>query len=89
MGFDSYKLEEMFVWDFWYARQGDEFHAFYLQYPRAGDPEYIHSRQSVGHAVSKDLLHWEERPTALRPLPGTWNDMGLATGSVVFKDGAW
>lgn len=89
MSVDCFRLEDKFVWDFWYARRGDEYHAFYLQYPREDDPEFIHYRQSVGHAVSKDLLHWEERPTALRPLPGTWNDMGIATGSVVFKDGAW
>ncbi|MCD9020308.1 hypothetical protein [Cohnella silvisoli] len=68
MSFDSYRLEDEFIWDFWYARQGGKVLAFYLQYPRAGDPEYIHSRQSVGHAVSKDLLHWEERPAALQAL---------------------
>ncbi|MCQ6559246.1 hypothetical protein [Paenibacillus mendelii] len=89
MSSDMYRLEDKYVWDFWYARKGDEYHAYYLQYPREGDPEHIHSRQSVGHAISRDLLHWDEQPAALQPLPETWNDKGIATGSVIFKDDGW
>lgn len=89
MSRDAYRLEDNFVWDFWFARLSGEWHAFYLQYPRSADPQFIHYRQSVGHAVSRDLSAWSEQPVALAAEQGIWNDQGIATGSVVFRDGHW
>lgn len=42
---------------------GDTYHMFYQQNP-AG-PEW--GNMHWGHAVSKDMLHWEQQPTALFP----------------------
>ena len=44
------------LWDFWFARDGDDVHVFYLQAPRSlGDPELRHHNATIGHAVSRDL----------------------------------
>ena len=70
------------AWDFWFAKSGDTYHAFYLEYPdkRAQpDQSQRHSRQWVGHAVSQDLLTWSVRPTALTEAP----ERGIMTGSCV------
>ena len=52
-----------------------EYHLFY-QYNPEGD-KWGH--MSWGHAVSKDLLHWEHLPVALREE----NDVMIFSGSVV------
>jgi beta-fructofuranosidase len=76
------------AWDFWFAKSGDTFHAFYLEYPdKEAQPDQSrrHGGQWVGHAVSKDLVHWEERPTALKEAPAR----GIATGSCVRDGERW
>ncbi|MBI5802305.1 MAG: hypothetical protein HZA92_16465 [Verrucomicrobia bacterium] len=76
------------VWDFWFIRQDDLYHAFYLEYPDKEvqpDQSQRHSRQWVGHAVSKDLLHWDERATALSEAP----QRGIATGNCVRDGDKW
>jgi len=81
------------VWDFWLAprRPGESYHLFHLQAPRnLLDPEQRHWVASVGHAVSPDLIHWTERPTALVPGPkGSWDDRAIWTGSIVERDGRY
>ena len=39
-----------------------------------------------GHTVSRDLVHWEERPIALAPTPGGPDQDGCFTGCVVAED---
>ena len=84
-------LPDRLLWDFWLAprRPGEPYHLFYLQAPRdLPDPELRHWIASVGHAVSPDLVHWEERPTALTPgPPGRLDDRALWTGSIVERGG--
>ncbi len=36
-----------------------------------------------GHARSPDLVHWEHRPIAIMPTPGTYDGAGCWSGSVV------
>ncbi len=76
------------IWDSWYVREGDEYHAFFLAAPRSlGDPERRHDNAVVGHAVSRDLREWEHLPDALLPgKPGRFDDGAIWTGSVI-KDG--
>ncbi len=83
----------MWIWDNWFVQDGGRWHAFYLALPQAVGPgrrwkdndPYKH----VGHAVSTDLIHWQDRGPALCALPGTWNDRHIATGSILHHDGRW
>ena len=44
------------LWDSWYARDGELWHGYFLQADRAlGDPELRHWNVTQGHAVSRDL----------------------------------
>lgn len=85
-----YHPPRMWAWDFWFCRDGDTYHAFHLQAAWAlGEPALMHGNQHVGHATSRDLLHWTYEGPALVPVLGTWNDRSIATGSVVRHDGRW
>jgi beta-fructofuranosidase len=84
-------LPDKWVWDFWFARRGDEHHVFYLQAPRSlGDSLLRHHNASVGHAVSVDACRWTVVEDALLPgPPGSWDDLAIWTGSVIERDGLW
>src|SRR5690606_19339933 len=42
-------LPDRWVWDFWFAHDGDDVHVFYLQAPRAlGDPDRRHHNATIG-----------------------------------------
>lgn len=84
-------LDDHWVWDFWFAQDGNDVHVFYLHAPRSlGDPDLRHHRASIGHAVSTDLRSWEVLPQALGPGdPGDFDDLATWTGSVLRADGGW
>jgi beta-fructofuranosidase len=45
---------------------------------------------SIGHLTSKDLIHWEDHGIVLAPgEDGAFDDLGLATGSVIQHDGQY
>jgi hypothetical protein len=83
----------MWAWDNWFVRDGDQWHAFYLQLPHAVGADrrwkdndfYKH----VGHATSRDLVTWQDRGPAICALSGTWNDRHIATGSIARHAGKW
>lgn len=87
------KLSDKWVWDFWLARDGNDYHVFFLQADKSlGDPELRHWNVSVGHAVSQDLIHWTQLADALAPTQGndeapdsftTW------TGCVIKQGQEW
>lgn len=66
------RLETCWIWDFWFADDGQRFHVVYLKAPRSlKDPDGTwlmfytgtsHAengrRQRIGYAVSDDLLTW-------------------------------
>jgi beta-fructofuranosidase len=85
------RLDDHWVWDSWIADDGEAFHLFYLQAPRAlGDPGLRHLAATVGHARSVDLVDWEVLPDALGPTAGSWDDVSIWTGSTVRGgDGVW
>jgi beta-fructofuranosidase len=86
------ELPDSWVWDFWFADDGDRYHLFFLYASRAlHDPERRHGRASVGHAVSDDLRNWTRVPDALvRGDAPAFDDVATWTGSVVrAADGTW
>lgn len=85
------RLDHHWVWDSWVADDGESYHLFFLKAPRTeAGPSSRHTRATVGHAVSTDLVAWTELPDALGPAPGAWDDLSIWTGSVVRgDDGRW
>ena len=81
-------LDDKWVWDSWYVRDGDLWHGFFLQADKAiGDPELRHWNVSYGHATSRDLRNWEHLGTCFGPSEGpAWDDYTTWTGSVVRGD---
>lgn len=86
------KLADSWIWDSWYAFDGEYHHAFYLRASRAlGDPSRRHRHPYVGHAISKDLKDWTvvQDAIAISNSPA-WDSWTTWTGSVVRdKDGTW
>ncbi len=86
------KLADSWVWDSWYAFDGEYHHAFYLRASRAlGNPDRRHRNPYIGHAISKDLKNWEVLADAVAisesPAFDSWTTW---TGSVVRDDdGLW
>lgn len=55
---------------------GEQYHLFYQYYPQ----DIVWGPMHWGHAVSKDLIHWEHKPVALYP-----DDLGyIFSGSCVW-----
>ena len=59
------------------------YHLFYQHNPAAP----VHHRIHWGHAVSQDLLHWDDLPLALVPTPGGPDETGVFSGCAVDHDG--
>lgn len=87
-----FELRSSWVWDFWFADDGDRYHLFFLKASRAlQDPDRRHWRATVGHATSTDLHTWEEHADALVPADEpAFDDLATWTGSIVRDDtGLW
>jgi len=87
----SLKLDDYWIWDFWFAQDGPDVHVFFLHAPRAlGDPELRHRAARIGHAVSQDLVKWT---LLLRPFDagpaGSIDDVATWTGSVLQHNSLW
>ena len=86
------RLPDKWIWDSWYAFDGEYHHAFYLHASRAlGDPIRRHRHPIVGHAISKDITNWDVVRDALivseSPAFDSWTTW---TGSIVRDDdGLW
>lgn len=81
------QLDDHWIWDSWMADDGDFFHIFFLKAPKSlGAPEYRHTRATVGHAASVDLVTWELLADALAPNPDGWDDLAIWTGSIAQGD---
>lgn len=86
------QLPGQWVWDSWYAFDGEQHHAFYLQASRAlGEPIRRHRNVSVGHAISKDLKNWTVVADAIAPSESPAADSWTTwTGSIVREEnGTW
>ena len=88
----THRLDDKWVWDFWFAQDGCDYHIFYLQAPRSLiDPNLRHKHATIGHAVSADLCHWDVLPDALTPASDdrAWDNFTTWTGSVIGHLGIW
>lgn len=87
-----FDLPDSWVWDFWFADDGDRYHLFFLYASRAlHDPDARHYRASIGHAVSDDLVTWTRVEDALvRGHVGDFDELATWTGSIVrHPNGQW
>jgi beta-fructofuranosidase len=85
-------LPDKWIWDSWYARDGDLWHGYFLQADKTlGDPDLRHFNVTQAHATSRDLKAWTHLGTCFAPAVGpAWDDYTTWTGSVVQgPDGMW
>lgn len=82
MGFN---LGDHWVWDFWLADDGAQYHLYYLHAPKSlGNPDLRHRNARIGHATSTDLANWTNHGRAFEAgEPGTFDASATWTGSVV------
>ena len=86
------KLVDKWIWDSWFAFDGERYHAFYLSASRALQyPNRRHRHPIVGHAVSTDLTNWQVVTDALIVSESpAFDSCTTWTGSVVKgDDGLW
>lgn len=85
-------LEDKWVWDFWFAQDGEKTHIFYLQAPRSlGNPDLRHKHATIGHAVSRNLVDWKIMPDALYPSEeeDSWDSLSTWSGSILHHNKSW
>jgi beta-fructofuranosidase len=87
------RLDDLWVWDSWVADDGDLYHLYFLQAPRAlVDPALRHTAARVGHATSADLVNWVYLGECFGP-DGSgarrFDDLATWTGSVVHDGERW
>lgn len=88
----SFNLNEYWVWDFWLADDGDQYHLYYLHAPKSlGNPDLRHRNARIGHATSPDLRQWSNHGQVFDAgVPGSFDGSATWTGSVVRgPDGLW
>ncbi len=60
-----------------------KYHLFYQHNPEVA----AHYAMHWGHAVSEDLIHWQDLPLALTPTPGGPDETGCFSGCAVVNNG--
>lgn len=88
----TFALDDHWVWDFWLADDGLDYHLYYLHAPKSlEDPDLRHRNARIGHATSEDLTTWIDKGPVLGPgEAGAFDETATWTGSVVRgDDGVW
>lgn len=70
----NYSPRGMFVWDAWFMATGQEVHAYHLQRERVKGNPPDPLQDCLGHAVTTDLIDWQERAPAFGPGAGLADD---------------
>lgn len=78
-------LDKQWIWDFWLAEDGDDWHIYFLKADKSlGDPELRHRNVSIGHAKSQNLIDWDYLGTCFKPRESEgFDDWTTWTGSVI------
>ena len=85
-------IDDEWVWDFWLADDGRQYHLYFLHASRGlGDEAMRHRAARIGHAISTDLRNWIVLGDIFDVGPlGDFDDTATWTGSVVQgSDGLW
>jgi beta-fructofuranosidase len=81
------RLAGTWIWDSWVVDDGSRYHLFFLRARATSEqPELRHTGAQIGHAVSDDLVAWDDLGIALGPRRDGWDDLAVWTGSVVRGD---
>mgnify|MGYP006291518829 CR=1 FL=1 len=84
----NYAPNGLYVWDAWCMPKDDEVHVYHLQRNRPGAEVEDGLQERLGHAVSRDLVHWEERTPAFGPDPDNpHDDRQPWTGCALWHEG--
>jgi beta-fructofuranosidase len=81
----SFNLADHWVWDFWLADDGTQFHLFYLHAPKSlRHPDLRHRNARIGHATSSDLRNWTNHGQVFDAgAPESFDGSATWTGSVI------
>ena len=60
-----------------------QYHLFYQYNPYGAN----HANMHWGHAVSDDMVHWEDLPIAITPTPDSYDRGGIFSGCIVDHEG--
>ena len=84
----NYAPKNLFMWDAWCMPVGDTVHVYHLQRLRPGATIPAATQDMIGHAVSHNLVDWEECPPVLGPVSTNPIDDDFAfTGCAIWNDG--
>lgn len=86
----GYKPNGMGMWDTWFVVHKGTAHVYHLQRKNPGSTRTKLEEDSIGHATSTDLIHWNEQAPALPPGSAEQNDdLQPWTGCTVEHEGVF
>ena len=86
----GYRPEGMTMWDPWFVAHEGQVHLFHLQRLANGSKRTAAEADHIGHAVTRDLIHWTELPLTVGPgEKGGMEDMQPWTGCTVVQEGVF
>jgi beta-fructofuranosidase len=86
----GYRPNGMVMWDSWFVEDRGQVHMFHLQHLPPNSKRSAMEANHIGHAVSRDLIHWTEQPLTVGPgADGGLDDMQPWTGCAVVREGTF
>jgi fructan beta-fructosidase len=89
----SYAPAEGYLWDPWFAWQGDRLHLFHLLQPAPAGADRTHDfprdRPRIAHATWSRDTGWERRPIALDYNGAAYDAERIHTGCIIRHDDPW
>jgi hypothetical protein len=68
------------VKEFAFLKEGDYFHVFWMRTDPTANPDS--TERDLGHAVSRDLVHWSQLPPILQARPDQWDNFHIWAPSI-------